>query len=45
MGFTYKNLPAGLQIVGRHFDEPDLIRVAYAYEQATQHRYPPKRFD
>jgi Asp-tRNA(Asn)/Glu-tRNA(Gln) amidotransferase A subunit family amidase len=45
MGFTYKNLPAGLQIVGRHFAEPDLIRVAYAYEQATQHRHPPKRFD
>jgi amidase len=45
MGFTYKDLPAGLQIVGRHFDEPGLIHVAYAYEQATQHRHPPKRFE
>jgi amidase len=44
MGFTYKNLPAGLQIVGRHFDEPGLIRIAYSYEQATKHRIPPKRF-
>lgn len=44
MGFTYKNLPAGLQIVGRIFAEPELIRVAYAYEQATQHRRPPKNF-
>ncbi|MFC2165681.1 amidase family protein [Acidobacteriota bacterium] len=45
MGFTHKNLPAGLQIVGTIFGEPDLIRVAYAYEQATQHRRSPKRFN
>lgn len=45
MGFTHKYLPAGLQIVGKIFGEPDLIRVAYAYEQATQHRRPPKRFN
>lgn len=45
MGFSYNNLPAGLQIVARNFKEPDLIRLAYAYEQATQHRRPPKRFD
>ena len=45
MGYTYENLPAGLQIVGRNFDEPNLIRVAYAYEQATLHRRSPKRFD
>ncbi|MGD8539299.1 MAG: amidase family protein [Candidatus Aminicenantes bacterium] len=45
MGYTYENLPAGLQIVGRNFDEPNLIRVVYAYEQATLHRRSPKRFD
>ena len=45
MGFTHKNLPAGLQIVGRLFRESDLIRVAYAYEQATQHRRPPDGFE
>ncbi|MBN2318328.1 MAG: amidase [Acidobacteria bacterium] len=45
MGFTKKDLPTGLQIVARLFAEPDLIRVAYAYEQATHHRRPPKKFD
>ena len=44
MGFTYGNLPAGLQIVGRLFGEPDLISISYAYEQATKHRKPPTDF-
>ncbi|MEM8485398.1 MAG: amidase family protein [Bacteroidota bacterium] len=41
MGFTTGNLPAGLQFLGRMFDEPTLIRLAYAYEQGTRHRKPP----
>jgi len=45
MGFTYHNLPAGLQIVARLFAEPGLIKVAFAYEQATHHRRPPRRFN
>jgi amidase len=45
MGFTYDNLPAGLQIVGRLFSEPNLIEIAYGYEQATMHREPPKIFN
>ncbi len=44
MGFTPDNLPAGLQIVGKLFEEPVIIRIAYAYEQATHHRKPPPRF-
>ena len=28
-------LPVGLQIIGNHFDEETVLRVAYAYEQAT----------
>lgn len=35
-GFTPDNLPVGLQIIGRHFDEETILRVAYAYEQSTE---------
>ena len=34
-------LPAGLQFFGRPWSEAALIRLAYAYEQATHHRRPP----
>ncbi len=34
-GFTSDNLPVGLQFIGRHFDEESILKVAYAYEQAT----------
>jgi len=36
--------PGGLQILARMFDEAAMIRVAYAYEQATMHRRPPAGF-
>ncbi len=29
-------LPIGMQIIGKHFGEETLLRVAYAYEQATE---------
>jgi Asp-tRNA(Asn)/Glu-tRNA(Gln) amidotransferase A subunit family amidase len=44
MGYTYDNLPAGLQFLGRMFDESTLIRLTYSYEQGTKHRKPPVRF-
>ena len=34
-GFTEGNLPSGLQIVARPFEEATCFRVAYAYEQIT----------
>jgi amidase len=41
MGFSSDNLPAGLQFLGRMYDEPTLIKLTYSYEQGTQHRRPP----
>jgi len=42
MGYTRGDtLPAGLQFFGRAWSEPTLIKLAYAYEQATHHRRPP----
>jgi len=34
-GFSRENLPIGLQMMGKHFDEGMLLRVAYAFEQNT----------
>ncbi|MFQ3573876.1 MAG: Asp-tRNA(Asn)/Glu-tRNA(Gln) amidotransferase subunit GatA [Thermodesulfovibrionales bacterium] len=40
-GFAH-NLPVGLQIIGRHFEEALILQVAYAYEQSTDwHRKRP----
>ena len=44
MGYTYGSLPAGLQFLGRMFDEPTLIKFTYSYEQGTKHRKPPVKF-
>jgi len=41
MGWVEGGLPVGLQILGDAWSEPTLIRIAYAYEQATRHRRPP----
>jgi Asp-tRNA(Asn)/Glu-tRNA(Gln) amidotransferase A subunit family amidase len=41
MGFSPGNLPAGIQFLGRMYDEPTLIKLAYSYEQGTKHRKPP----
>lgn len=41
MGFSTENLPAGLQFLGRMYDEKTLIKLVYSYEQATNHRKTP----
>ena len=40
-GFDAKLAPYGVAFSGRAFSEPRLIGLAYAFEQATQHRVPP----
>ena len=36
-GFTKDGIPIGLQIVGRHHREFDVLQLAFAFEQATQY--------
>lgn len=41
-GFA-EGMPLGLQIIGKHFDEATIYRVAHAYEQATSfHKQTPQ---
>ncbi|MBI4824882.1 MAG: Asp-tRNA(Asn)/Glu-tRNA(Gln) amidotransferase subunit GatA [Nitrospirae bacterium] len=42
-GFDSNNLPIGLQLMGKHFDEESVLKIAYAYEQSTEwHKRRPK---
>ena len=40
-GYTF-GLPIGVSFFGRAWSEGTLIKIAYAFEQATKHRRPPK---
>jgi amidase len=40
-GFTPDGVPVGVELLGRAWSEPQLIKFAYAYEQSTRHRHPP----
>jgi aspartyl-tRNA(Asn)/glutamyl-tRNA(Gln) amidotransferase subunit A len=36
-GFSASGLPIGLQLMGRHFDEEMILRVAHNFERATEY--------
>jgi amidase len=41
-GFTAgSHLPVGITFYGRPYTEPEIIKLAYSFEQATHHRIPP----
>ncbi|WP_096270881.1 amidase family protein [Paucisalibacillus globulus] len=41
-GYTEEGKPVGVTFTGLAFSEPNLIELAYAYEQATNHRRAPQ---
>ncbi len=42
VGFTTAGLPIGMEMVGRTLDDARLVALAYAFEQATDHRREPR---
>jgi amidase len=42
VGWTKDNLPVGITMQGRPYEDGLMIKLAYAYEQATHHRKPPQ---
>jgi hypothetical protein len=44
IGPVAASLPVGVDVVARPFGEPTLLRIAAAYEAATQHRRAPPGF-
>ena len=40
-GYVDSHLPIGVSFIGGEFSEPELIALAYAFEQLTQVRVPP----
>jgi aspartyl-tRNA(Asn)/glutamyl-tRNA(Gln) amidotransferase subunit A len=35
-GFDQEGMPIGMQMIGKHFDEATILRLAHHYEEATE---------
>jgi aspartyl-tRNA(Asn)/glutamyl-tRNA(Gln) amidotransferase subunit A len=45
-GLDQDGLPIGMQVIGKHFDEVTILRVAHAYEQQTEwHKKTPALYE
>lgn len=42
-GFTSDGMPLGVTFIGKAYCEPILLKIAYAFEQATKARMKPAR--
>ena len=40
-GYAADGMPVGIELLGRAWQEGELVRLAYSYEQLTRHRRPP----
>jgi amidase len=41
-GYNKEGLPIALEIIGKPFDDPKLLQIAYGYEQVSKRRVSPK---
>ena len=41
-GFSFGELPVGVNFIGRRWSEPTLIKLAYGFEQGTKARHAPR---
>jgi amidase len=41
-GFVFDELPVGINFIGRQWDEPTLIKLAFGFEQGTKARHAPR---
>mgnify|MGYP004486748617 CR=1 FL=1 len=41
-GYSFGELPVGINFIGTRWAEPTLIKLAYGYEQGTRHRHAPR---
>lgn len=42
IGFSEEGLPIGMEMLGTEFSEPTLIKLAYSYQEGTEHRQAPE---